>query len=438
MGTMGTQSADLGRGDSAWFTRARFGLFIHWGLYAMGARHEWLKSRERMDDDAYAPYFRYFDPDLYDPAEWAERAWQAGMRYVVVTTKHHEGFCLWDSKLTDYKAPNTPAGRDLLRPLVEAFRSRGFRIGFYYSLLDWHHPEYTIDGKHPLRDDPAAIDAAVGRNIERYVEYLFGQTRELLTEYGPVDILWYDFPVPAEGRFAAKDAETFHSEELIRMIRSLAPHILLNDRLGIVQDITTPEQVQPDRAPTRDGRPVVWEACHTFSGSWGYHRDEASWKPSEMLLKMLIDTVSKGGNFLLNVGPTARGTWDPRATERLSEIGEWMRLNGRAIYGASAPPDGIRAPSGTRMTFNPETGRLYVHLFDWPFRYLHLPGLGGRVAYAQLLHDASEVRIRRFRPATGDAPGLYRLAPEDDVLTLELPVVQPPVAVPVIECFLTE
>jgi alpha-L-fucosidase len=189
---------------------------------------------------------------------------------------------------------------------------------------------------------------------------------------------------------------------------------------------------------TRDGRPVVWEACHTFSGSWGYYRDERSWKSADLVVRMLIDTVSKGGNFLLNVGPTARGTWDPRAIERMAAIGEWMRRHGRAIHGAGAAPAGVIAPSGTRFTFNPETRRLYVHLFDWPFRHLHLPGLAGRVTYAQFLHDASELPIQHFRPASGDTPGLYRPHPDPDTLTLALPVERPPVLVPVIECWLED
>lgn len=423
-------------GDTEWYTKARFGLFIHWGLYALGARHEWLKSREAMDDATYDQYFRHFDPDLYEPEAWAEMAANAGMKYVVVTTKHHEGFCLWDSHLTDYKAPNTPAGRDLLRPLVNAFRARGLRIGFYYSLLDWHHPQYTVDGKHPQRARPDFVEASKTRDIGQYVDYLFGQTRELLTEYGKVDILWYDFCVPRDPPFLAKDQTTWRSAELIRMIRELAPNILINDRLGIAQDIRTPEQVQPDRGLVVDGRPVVWETCHTFSGSWGYHRDEASWKSADMVVTMLIDTVSKGGNLLLNVGPNARGELDPRAVERLKEVGRWMRLHQRAIYGATQAPSDFACPPDCRLTYNPESHRLYVHVLAWPFKFLHLPGMAGRVEYAQLLNDASEIPRRQFSGTVAPAPELFHLETASDVLTLELPVEKPPVAVPVIELFL--
>lgn len=433
---MTTPVKPLSPGDSAWFRQARLGLFIHWGLYAMGARHEWLKSREAMDDQEYDRYFRHFDPDLYCPERWAQEAYDAGMKYMVVTTKHHEGFCLWDSKFTQYKAPNTPAGRDLLHPLVDAFRAKGLRIGFYYSLLDWHHPDYTIDGKHPMRNRPEYVEAAKHRDISVYVDYLFAQTRELLTEFGQIDVLWYDFPVPPSPPFAGKGAETWKSADLIRMIRELQPQILLNDRLGITQDIRTPEQVQPEGPLMMDGKPVVWEACHTFSGSWGYYRDEASWKSSEMIIAMLADSVSKGGNLLLNVGPNSRGEFDPRASERLARLGQWMHLNSRAIYGCTAAPEAILCPPDCRLTYNPRTKRLYVHLLAWPFKYLHLHGLKGRVDYAQLLHDGSEIRLCHLSQTAEEAPGLFHLSTSDDVISLELPTLKPPVEVPVIELFL--
>ena len=182
-------------GDTAWFRHDRFGMFIHWGLYSMGARHEWLKNREEMDDARYQRYFDHFCPDQYDPRDWAKQAKAAGMKYVVITAKHHEGFCLWDSQYTDYKATNTPAGRDLLKEYVEAFRAEGLRIGFYYSLIDWHHPDFTIDPNHPLRNLPEEKVRALnhGRDMHRYAEYMRNQVTELLTHYGKIDILWFDF-----------------------------------------------------------------------------------------------------------------------------------------------------------------------------------------------------------------------------------------------------
>ena len=423
-------------GDTAWFHRDRFGLFIHWGTYALAARHEWVKNFERMDDDAYMKYFRHFDPDLYDPAVWAREAANAGMKYFVVTTKHHEGFCLWDSQYTDYKATNTPYGRDVLTPMVEAFRSEGLRVGFYHSLLDWHHPQYTVDRNHPMRDNEEFIRQSAGRDMNLYAEYLHNQTRELMTKFGRVDILWYDFSFPdMEGdRHRGKGADDWRSEELVKLIRSYQPHIIMNDRLQIPQDVVTPEQYQPREWVTVDGQPALWEACQTFSGSWGYHRDETSWKSVEMLVQMLCDTVSKGGNLLLNVGPTGRGEFDERALERLRGIGEWMKRHSRSIYGCTQAPREFACPSDCRLTYNPDTNRLYVHVFAWPYRHIHLDGYAGLVDYAQLLNDASEVRMTEH--AADSSAFLTQVLGKRGSITLELPVQKPNVVVPVIELFL--
>src|SRR5262245_30226107 len=309
-------------GDSAWFIQARFGLFVHWGIYALPARHEWVKSRERLDDAHYDRYFRRFDPDLYDPAGWAEDAWNAGMRYAVVTTKHHDGFCLWDSRLTDYKATNTPAGRDLLKGFVDAFRARGLRIGFYHSLIDWHHPDFPVDVFHPQRDDSAARDESKRREIGRYAEYLHGQVRELLTGYGEIDVLWLDFSYPDRSYdgLPGKGHNDWRAEELVRTVRELQPGILIDNRADVPGDFHTPEQYQPRGWVEVDGRRVVWEACQTLNGSWGYDRDNLDWKSPDLLVRMLVDSVSKGGNLLLNVGPTARGAFDPRARATLAAI----------------------------------------------------------------------------------------------------------------------
>ena len=419
-------------GDTDWFVHDRFGMFIHWGLYALPARHEWVKHQEEMSDEQYDAYFRHFDPDLYEPALWAEAAANAGMKYFVITTKHHEGFCLWDSQLTEYKAPNTPAGRDLLRPMIEAFRARDLRVGLYHSLIDWHHPDYIID-QHigPLRNgDRAALN--VGRDQARYAAYLHGQVRELLTEFGKIDILWCDFSYPHEDG-SGKGRRDWQSEELYQLIRRLQPQIVLNDRLDLESgwDIKTPEQFQPREWVRVNGQAVVWEACQTFSGSWGYHRDESSWKSEEQLLQMLIDTVSKGGNLLLNVGPTGRGEFDARALQRLQGMGRWMKRHARAIYGCTQAPEGFTTPQDCRLTYNPQTKRLYVHVFAWPFVELHLDGFAGKIDYAQLLHDASEVQIKH-RPDWQNHFG----ESFHDTATLHLPVVKPDVTVPVIEVFL--
>ncbi|NLD43502.1 MAG: alpha-L-fucosidase [Chloroflexi bacterium] len=417
-------------GDASWFVRGRLGMFIHWGLYALPARHEWVKNRERLSDADYAPYFEHFDPDLYDPKAWARAAREAGMTYFVVTTKHHQGFCLWDSAVTDYKVTNTPYGRDLIGPMVEAFRAEGLKVGFYHSLIDWHHPEFPIDRVHPQRDDAAAREAAKGRNMAKYAGYLHAQVRELLTWFGKIDYLFFDFSYPGED---GKGRADWRSEQLVRLVRELQPQVLINDRLDLQDtswgwDLVTPEQFMVRDWVRVNGQRVLWETCQTFSGSWGYHRDEATWKTVPQLLRMLVDTVSKGGNLLLNVGPTARGEFDGRALERLQGMGEWMQRHGRAIYGCTQAPAEFATPQDCRLTYNPDTGRLYVHVFAWPIRHLHLDGLAGQVAYAQLLNDASEVRFVE-RPA-------HHEAMSGDVLTLELPVLQPDASIPVIELFL--
>ena len=416
-----------------WWIEGRFGMFIHWGLYALPARHEWVKHRERISDEEYQKYFDHFNPDLYDPKAWARVAKEAGMKYFVITTKHHEGFCLWDSRYTDYKATNTPYGKDLLRPMVEAFRAEGLRVGFYHSLIDWHHPQFPIDRLHPMRDNAQARATNAQRDVRKYAEYLHNQVRELLTEFGQIDYLFFDFSYPGED---GKGRDDWQSEKLIRMVRELQPDIIVNDRLNLMDvpggwDFRTPEQFAVREWVKYNGQPVLWETCQTFSGSWGYHRDESTWKSVEQLVQMLIDTVSKGGNLLLNVGPTARGEFDSRALDRLAGIGRWMQKHGRSIYGCTQAPAPLQAPPDCRLTYNPQTNRLYVHVFAWPIGELHLDGLAGKVAYAQLLNDASEVLIVQREAYQTSLEGEH-----PDTLTLRLPVPKPDVAVPVIELFL--
>jgi alpha-L-fucosidase len=425
-------------GDTSWFVKDRFGMFIHWGLYALLARGEWVKQKERIPDEVYDRYFKHFDPDLYDPHLWAKAASDAGMKYFVVTTKHHEGFCLWDSKLTDYKVTNTPYGRDLLHPMVDAFRAKHMKVGFYHSLIDWHHPEFPIDAIHPDRRNPKAVEINKNRDIREYAEYLHGQVRELLTEFGKIDIMWFDFSYPDPGwteanadgivALGGKGKNDWQSEKLLKMIREMMPNVILDDRLDLPHgcDIKTPEQYQPREWVTDKGCPVVWEACQTFSGAWGYHRDEASWKSLDQLLNMLIDTVSKGGNLLLNVGPTGRGEFDARALDRLNGMGEWMKRHSRSIYGCTQAPTEFEAPEDCRLTYNPDTKRLYVHVFAWPFLGFYMDGFADRVEYAQLLNDASEVKFRKV-----DDSDRHK-----NTLRLDLPVHKPSVTVPVVELFL--
>lgn len=417
-----------------WFTESRFGMFVHWGLYALPARHEWVMTRERISTSDYRTYFEHFEPDRFDPRRWARAAKDAGMKYVVLTTKHHEGFCLWDSALTDYKSTNTPIGKDLVVSFVEAVRDEGLKVGFYYSLIDWHHDDFPIDGLHPRRDEADVDETNSARSIARYREYLHGQVRELLTNYGRVDYLFFDYSYPTTGPsgvWGGKGRGDWDSPGLLRMVRQLQPDIVVNDRLDIPGDIVTPEQYQPTRPMTSDGEPVPWEACQTINGSWGYDRDNHNDKPADLFVRMLIDGVSNGGNLLLNVGPTGRGDIDRRAAATLAGIGDWMALHGRSIYGASSSE--FTPPADARYT--QKGNRLYLHLFAWPLGHVHLPGVAGRVTYAQMLDDASEVAMIELDPEA-PAQNTHMGGQPEGTLTIKLPTHRPDVAVPVIELFL--
>ncbi len=419
-------------GDRSWWQEARFGMFIHWGLYAMPARHEWIRNYEHISNEDYQKYFDRFDPDMYNPAEWARMARAAGMKYVVFTAKHHEGFCMWDSKYTDYKVTNTPCGRDLLRELLEAFRAEGIRTGLYYSLIDWHHPEFTVDDYHPLRDVAEENERNKSRDMSKYAEYMHNQVTELLTEYGKIDVIWFDFSYPQSER--GKGHNDWKSEDLIKLIRKLQPDILIDDRLDLPgsADFQSPEQYVPSNGIRNEkGELLPWEGCQTFSGSWGYHRDESSWKNNKMLVEILIRNVSRGGNLLMNVGPTARGYLDHRAVAALDGYAEWMKYHARSIYGCTLAPAEFPEPENCRYTYNPKTNRLYLHLLVWPFKFIHLPNLAGKVEYVQLLTDGSEILFRD----SSTAVHMNESAPAGAV-SLDLPPIQPNTEIPVIEIFL--
>lgn len=420
-----------------WWTNDRFGMFIHWGIYALPARHEWIMTREQIPLEDYKKYFDYFDPDLYNPKEWAKQAKEAGMKYAVITSKHHDGFCLFNTKHTDYNVMNTPYGKDIIQEWVDAFREEGLKVGFYYSLIDWHHPDFTIDQTHPLRPKVNSAEEYeklnADRDMNKYRAFMKNQLTELLTNYGKIDILWLDFSYP--GQFG-KGRQDWDSVELIKLVRKLQPGIIIDDRADLKDvaggwDFITPEQYKVDKWPEIDGQRVPWETCQTFSGSWGYFRDEMSWKDNKQLLVLLIESVSKGGNLLLNVGPTARGEFDHRATDALTGMGKWMHYNSRSIYNCTEAPADLTAPDNTLLTYNPATNRLYIHLLDYPLQNFTLPGYRGKVKYAQFLHDGSEIRIT--------APyGHHRVEDSStkDDLNLSLPVLKPNVEIPVIEIIL--
>ena len=428
-------------GDTEWFIKNRFGMFIHFGLYSMAARHEWVKTYEKTPEEKYNLYFKYFNPDLYNASEWAKIAKKAGMKYVILTTKHHEGFCLWDTVFTDYKATNTPAGRDLIAEYVEALRAEGLKVGFYYSLIDWHHPDFTLDVFHPLNRHKDAHELNKGRSMERYCEYMRNQVSELLTNYGKIDLLYFDNSYPGEApmewadeihprayspEFGGKGKDDWEAEKLIETARELQPHLIINDRTLLEQDIhTRAEQMRLRDWPTQPdtGKKYIWETWQTFGGSWGYYRDECTWMSVDMILSMFINSVSYGGNFLLNVGPTSRGKIDERSVSLLEEIGNWMYYNGRSIYNCTMSE--FKAPESCRFTQN---GRnLYMHFLIWPvpdigwplYEFL-LEGMAGKVEYAQFLHDGSEIKLREI----------------GNDLYLNIPPVKPKVIIPVIEMFL--
>ena len=385
-----------------WFSSDRFGMFIHWGLYSIPARGEWVRSVERISNEAYQPYFEEFNPSQYNPKIWAALARQAGMKYAVLTAKHHDGFCLFDSQLTDYKSTNTLCRRDLVREYVEAFRAEGLKVGLYYSLLDWHHPDYPAygDQRHPMRDNEEYKGRS--QDFSRYVEYLHGQVRELLTNYGRIDIIWFDFS------YDKMSGETWKAAELVGMARTLQPQILIDNRLGgsgesnrnfgsknppvYAGDFACPEQIiPPEGLVDEDGQSVPWEACLTLNKNWGYAAADKDFKSPQQVVRALVECVSKNGNMLLNVGPNARGEIPAECVQILTEVGEWMSRNNTSIYacGRSEFPK----PEWGRYTQKGK--RLYAHIYDRGIGPVNFRGLAGRIKKARLLADGSEIKLER-------------------------------------------
>ncbi|GIP22872.1 alpha-L-fucosidase [Paenibacillus sp. J22TS3] len=377
-----------------WFLQDRFGMFIHWGLYSIPARGEWIRGNERMSYEQYKVYFDEFDASRYDPKAWARAAKAAGQKYAVLTTKHHDGFCLFDSRLTDFKATNTPAGRDLVREYVDAFREEGIAVGLYYSIIDWHHDDYPGygDKAHPDRDNEAAKDKPI--EFDRYLTYMHGQVKELLTNYGKIDIMWFDFS------YDDMTGEKWKATELIRMIRSIQPDIIIDNRLGgniraeepeeYAGDFFSPEQIIPPGGIVDvKGRPVPWEACITLNDNWGYHSTDKNYKSAKQVIRTLVECVSKNGNLLLNVAPDAKGEINRETLEVLNEVGEWLRLNGDSIYGCKAAD--LPKPEWGRYTQNGE--RLYAHVYDRGIGPIYFEGLKGKIRKARLLRDGTELKV---------------------------------------------
>ncbi len=377
-----------------WFRDARFGMFIHWGIYAIPARGEWVKTQEKLTEEKYQEYFENFNPVDYNPKKWARIAKYAGMKYVVLTAKHHDGFCLFDSKYTEYKATNTPAKRDLIAEYVEAFRNEGIKVGFYYSLIDWNHPDYPNVGNHPRKDDPEWDKKDY--EFSKYVEYMHNQVRELLSNYGKIDIMWFDYS------FGEYSGEKWKGTALVNMVRELQPGILIDNRLGgnmeaenpetFAGDFEGPEQIIPYEI-VRDelGRPIPWESCITLNNQWGYARDDA-YKSAQDVVRTLVNCVSKGGNLLLNVGPDARGNIPENSIKVLKEVGDWMNLNSESIYGCG--PSDYEKPQWGYYTQKGDN--IYAHIFEQGIGQYYLPKMKGKVENATLLMDGSEVFLGEF------------------------------------------
>ena len=335
----------------AWFRAARFGMFIHWGLYAQLGRHEWVMNRERIPLAEYEPLAMTWKPKPHPARDWARLARQAGMRYMVMTTKHHEGFCLFDSQLTDYNAAKCGPGRDLVAEYVEAARAEGMRVGFYYSLMDWHHP----DGARCKHDEAAR---------RRFVDYTHGLVRELCTNYGTLDIMWFDVNWPLS-------PEEWEAEQLVAMVRSLQPEVIVNNRSGLPADFGTPEQ---HITPEKGGR--AWEACMTFNESWGYTPIDTTYKSAWQVVSMLRQVAGGGGNLLLNIGPAPDGSVPEPCVQALRETGEWLAQHGPAIYDASDPMQQEWSVIGD---FTCRGSTAYFHCHRWPGRELAIGGLVNKV-----------------------------------------------------------
>jgi len=353
-----------------WWHDARFGMFVHWGLYSQLGRHEWVMNRERIPIAEYEKLADSWRPKERPAREWARLAAQAGMKYMVMTTKHHEGFCLWDTKQTDYNAVKHGPGRDLVREYVEACREFGLKVGFYYSLMDWHHPDGAL----------CATDEAARR---RFLDFTKGCVRELCTNYGKLDILWYDVSWPL------KSPELWESYEMNAMARELQPHIIINNRSQLDEDFGTPEE---HVTAASEGR--AWEACMTFNGSWGYMPSAIDWHSVRSVIGMLRTASAGQGNLLLNIGPAPDGSIPPEAPERLLAVGQWLKENGEAVYGQVDRADGRMEwmPTG-QWTIKGNTA--YYWCNRWPGRELAIGGLQVKVQRASFLATGDPIAFEQ-------------------------------------------
>lgn len=383
-----------------WWQEARFGMFIHWGLYSIPAgkwgdatgHGEWIRDTAQIPVGEYDKLQPQFNPTKFDADAWAKMAKDAGMKYLVLTSKHHDGFALFDSKFTDWDVMNTPFKRDIIKELAQACRKHGVKLGLYHSIMDWHHPDYL-----PRRPWEKGTRSVQGAEFDRYVKYLHNQVTEILTNYGDIAVVWFD------GEWESTWNDNY-GRPLYNLCRKLQPKTIINNRVtnnrgGIIDegtirvgDYATPEQYIP-----ATGLPGVdWETCMTMNDHWGYNAANHNWKSSKELIRNVVDVASKGGNYLLNVGPKADGTFPQESVDRLKDIGKWMRVNGDAIYGTTASPFKDLPWSG-RVTR--KGNKLFLHVFEWPRDgRLELPGLATMVKGASLIGSGNSLKHTRSGP----------------------------------------
>ena len=350
----------------SWWQDAKFGMFIHWGVYSIPGRGEWLLYQEHIPFFEYATLADKFNPHDYNPKEWVARAKAAGMKYIILTTRHHDGFCLFDSKVSDFTAPKTAAKRDLIAEFASACHAAGMRMGFYYSLQDWHFPGVLPQG---YQISPSAM--------KLLMEQAHNQVRELLSNYGVVDILWFDGLTPG-------DPEKWRSSELLDMARKLQPNIIINDRAGLPGDFATPENIIA-------AQPRPWEACFCMNRTWGYALYDRNYKPVHEILRLLASCASQGGNFLLNISPDGEGTIPVEQIEILNRTGKWMDVNGKAIYGAGPSP--VVAPNLGLTTRVKD--KVYLLIQRWPGSTVPFAWCGSEIKSACLLATGQYARIEQ-------------------------------------------
>jgi alpha-L-fucosidase len=373
-----------------WWHAAKFGMFIHWGVYSTIERHEWVMENEAIPIEQYMAHAKTFKPKPNAARAWAKLARETGQKYMVMTSKHHEGFCNFNTDRTPYCAPRHGPGRDLVHEYVEAARAEGMRVGFYYSLMDWHHP----DGARCATDEDAR---------KRFVEYTHGLIQDIMSNYGKIDVLWYDVDWPLT-------AEQWESERMNEMVFKLQPDIIVNNRNGLPGDFSTPEQ---EVNPAETGR--AWETCMTLNDSWGYQAADDAWKSPKTVIRNLVECVRDGGNYLLNIGPMPDGSIPEPSVRIFSEVGQWMRRNGHTIYESGI----CRVRSSNYATFTRTGNTLYMHVYFWPGDYVAISGLQTGVKSARLLVNDQDVKFTQDKFQV-KLSGLPVAAPDHPVTTIAL------------------